>query len=127
MEPRKVTILTSERRNSRASLIESRGRIDQFVKWKFIDLNLTLTYSLEEGSRSCNGYTIMAVLYVLWRGVPSYYKLEDMWKQEGDNAKLPKFKYGNSPVPSSRWLMPTDYLPSEKPVIGFLCPQRLIV
>ncbi|MCS3119352.1 hypothetical protein NXV95_06920 [Bacteroides fragilis] len=50
-----------------------------------------------------------------------------MEKQEGDNAKLPKFKYGNARELSSRWLMPTDYLRLKTCHWGFLCPQRLIV
>ncbi|MCS3220968.1 hypothetical protein NXU92_07080 [Bacteroides fragilis] len=56
------------------------------------------------------GCTIMAVPIRTYGAVPSYYKLEDMWKKEGDNAKLPQFAYGNASKASSRWLMPTDYL-----------------
>ncbi|MCS2569100.1 hypothetical protein NXX64_21555 [Bacteroides fragilis] len=33
--------------------------------------------------------------------------------------KLPKFKYGNSRVLSSRWLMPTDYLRLKNLSLGF--------
>ena len=65
----------------------------------------------------------MAVPYTSYGAVPSYYKLEDMWKQEGDNAKLPKFKYGNSRVLSSRWLMPTDYLRLKNLSLGFSAPK----
>ena len=103
------------------------GGLTNFVKWKFIDLNLTLTYSL--GGKAVDYATWLhdnGGTYTSYGAVPSYYKLEDMWKQEGDNAKLPKFKYGNSRVLSSRWLMPTDYLRLKNLSLGFSAPKGLL-
>ena len=103
------------------------GGLTNFLKWKFIDLNLTLTYSL--GGKAIDYATWLhdnGGTYTSYGAIPSYYKLEDMWKKEGDNAKLPKFKYGNSRVLSSRWLMPTDYLRLKNLSLGFSAPKNLL-
>ena len=87
------------------------GGLTNFVSWKFIDLNFTLTYSL--GGHAYDAATWLQSnggTYNYVGNVPAYYKIEDTWKQPGDNAKLPLFAYGNKNTVSSRWMMPTDHL-----------------
>uniref|UniRef100_A0AB33JU43 TonB-dependent receptor n=1 Tax=Prevotella sp. GTC17262 TaxID=3236797 RepID=A0AB33JU43_9BACT len=104
------------------------GGLSNYIKWKFIDFNFTMAYKLGGDSYDFatwlhdNGGT-----YALYGAIPSYYKLADMWKQEGDNAKLPKFQteYGKR-VTSSRWLMPNDYLRLKNLTVGFSAPQQWI-
>ena len=101
------------------------GGFTNFMKWKFIDFNFTLTYSI--GGEALDYATWLhdnGGDYTSFGATPSYYKLEDMWKQPGDNAKLPKFKYGNTRVLSSRWLMPTDYLRLKNLSWGLSAPKN---
>ena len=104
------------------------GGLSNFIKWKFIDFNFTLTYKLGGDSYDYatwlhdNGGT-----YALYGAIPSYYKLEDMWQKPGDNAKLPKFQAGyGKGVLSSRWLMPNDYLRLQNLTLGFSAPKEWI-
>ena len=104
------------------------GGLSNFIKWKFIDFNFTLTYKLGGDSYDAatwlhdNGGT-----YALYGAIPSYYKLEDMWQKPGDNAKLPKFQAGyGKGVLSSRWLMPNDYLRLKNLTLGFSAPKEWI-
>lgn len=102
------------------------GGLSNFVKWKFIDFNFTLTYKL--GGDSYDAATWLhdnGGVYALRGAIPSYYKLSDMWQKEGDNAKLPKFQAGyGKRVLSSRWLMPNDYLRLKNLTIGFTAPRE---
>ena len=82
------------------------GGLTNFVSWKFIDLNFTLTYSL--GGHAYDAATWLQSnggTYNYVGNVPAYYKIEDTWKQPGDNAKLPLFAYGNKNTVSSRWMI----------------------
>lgn len=100
------------------------GGFTNFVSWKFIDLNMTFTYSLGgkvyDRTRwiHSNGGT-----YHYFGNVPAYNKMEDMWQKEGDVAKLPQFAYGNEDVHSSRWLLSTDHLRLKNLTLGFSVPQ----
>lgn len=102
------------------------GGLSNFVKWKFIDFNFTLTYKL--GGDSYDYATWLhdnGGMYALRGAIPSYYKLSDMWQKAGDNAKLPKFQPGyGKRVLSSRWLMPNDYLRLKNLTIGFSAPRE---
>ena len=56
------------------------GGLTNFVSWKFIDLNFTLTYSL-------GGHAYDAATWLQPNGgtnyvgnVPAYYKIEDTWE-----------------------------------------------
>ena len=102
------------------------GGLSNFVKWKFIDFNFTLTYKL--GGDSYDNATWLhdnGGTYALRGAIPSYYKLSDMWQKEGGNAKLPKFQAGyGKRVLSSRWLMPNDYLRLKNLTIGFTAPRE---
>jgi hypothetical protein len=102
------------------------GGLTNFVSWKFIDLNFTLTYSL--GGHAYDAATWLRSnggTYNYVGNVPAYYKIEDTWKQPGDNAKLPLFAYGNKNTVSSRWMMPTDHLRLKNLTIGFTLPSNL--
>ncbi len=102
------------------------GGLTNFVSWKFIDLNFTLTYSL--GGHAYDAATWLQSnggTYNYVGNVPAYYKIEDTWKQPGDNAKLPLFAYGNKNTVSSRWMMPTDHLRLKNLTIGFTLPSNL--
>lgn len=101
------------------------GGLTNNLSWKFIDLGFTFTYSigghaLDNASwLQSNGGT-----YNYRGNIPSYYKIEEMWQQPGDNAKLPQFVYGNANVRSSRWLMPTDHLRLKNLTVGFTAPSK---
>lgn len=102
------------------------GGLTNFVSWKFIDLNFTLTYSL--GGHAYDAATWLQSnggTYNYYGNVPAYYKIEDTWKQPGDNAKLPKFAYGSTNTQSSRWLMSTDHLRLKNLTLGFTLPSSL--
>jgi len=103
------------------------GGLVNFVNWKFIDFNLTLTYSLGGNAYDratwvqSNGGT-----YHYNGNIPAYNKPEDMWQKPGDNAKLPQFAYLNTNVQSSRWMSSTDHLRVKNMTIGFTVPRNII-
>lgn len=104
------------------------GGITNNLRWKFIDLGFTLTYSL--GGDAFDYATWLhsdGGTYLYSGAVPAGYKLSDMWTGPGDTgAKLPKFQYGNASTSySSRWLMPTDYLRLKNITIGFTVPKSI--
>lgn len=101
------------------------GGLTNTLRYKWFDLGFTLTYSL-----GGDAFDYTHALYggdgdYYYGGVPSYYKLEDMWSGPGDtSAKLPKFEYGNTVTSaSSQWLMPTDYLRLKNLTLGFSLPK----
>ncbi len=107
------------------------GGITNFVKWKFIDFNMTLTYSL--GGEAFNYATFQNAnggnaSYIYYGAVPSFYDINKMWKQPGDNAELPRFVYGNEyyTTQSSRWLMSTDHLRIKNMTVGVTLPNKWI-
>ncbi len=105
------------------------GGLTNFVKWKFIDFNMTLTYSL--GGDAFNNNTWQNTnggVYNYYGSVPAYYDMSKMWKQPGDQAELPRFVYGNTnyTTQSSRWLMPTDHLRIKNLTLGFTVPKQWI-
>lgn len=102
------------------------GGLTNFISWKFIDLNFTLTYSLGGNAYdAANWLQSNGGTYNYYGNVPSYYKIEDTWKEPGDNAKLPKFAYNNTAITSSRWLMPTDHLRLKNMTLGFTLPNNI--
>ena len=48
-----------------------------------------------------------------------------MWRNPGDNAKLPMFANGNVDVPSSRWLLPSDHVRLKNLTLGYTLPTKL--
>ena len=102
------------------------GGLTNFISWKYIDLNMTFTYSLGGKAYDAtswihsNGGT-----YHYYGNVPAYNKMEDMWQKEGDVAKLPQFAYGNQETHSSRWLLSTDHLRLKNFTVGFSLPKNL--
>ena len=99
-----------------------------YVSWKFIDFNLTLTYSL--GGHAYDYATWLQSnggTYHYLGNVPAYYKMEDTWQKTGDNAKLPQFAYGNANKASSRWLMSTDHLRVKNMTFGIHFTSKLVV
>lgn len=102
------------------------GGLTNFVSWKFIDFNMTLTYSL--GGHAYDYATWLQSnggTYNYLGNVPAYYKIEDTWKKPGDHAKLPQFAYGNTNIASSRWLMSTDHLRIKNITLGFTMPSKV--
>lgn len=104
------------------------GGLTNTLRYKFIDLGFTFTYSF--GGDAYDYATWLhqnGGQYNYYGALPSYYKLEDMWKGPGDTtAKLPKFEYGSTGVLSSRWIMPTDYLRLKSLTLGVSAPQKYI-
>ena len=103
------------------------GGLTNFVSWKDIDLNFTLTYSfggklLDDASwLQSNGGT-----YHYLGNVPTYYKPSQMWQKPGDNAKLPQFVQGNSSAVSSRWVMSTNHVRLKNITLGYSLPKHLL-
>lgn len=104
------------------------GGLTNQLRWKFIDLGFTFTYSL-----GGEAFDYTHALYggdgdYYYGGVPSYYDLDEMWSGPGDTScTLPKFEYGNTVTYlSSRWLMPTDYLRLKNLTLGFSLPKNWI-
>lgn len=102
------------------------GGLTNNLRWKFIDLGFTFTYSLGGDAvdystwQHSNGGT-----YVYYGSTPAYYDISKMWTGPGDTtASLPKFQYGGTAQMSSRWLMPTDYLRLKNLTIGFSAPKQ---
>ena len=105
------------------------GGLTNYLKWKFIDFNMTLTYSL--GGEAFNYATWQNTnggYYNYVGAVPAFYDIDKMWKQPGDNAELPRFVYDNLyyTTQSSRWLMSTDYLRIKNLTVGFTVPTNWI-
>lgn len=101
------------------------GGLTNYIGWKFIDFNFTLTYSLgghvfdKASWLQSNGGT-----YHYKGNIPSYYKIEDTWQKPGDDAKLPQFAEGNKNIVSSRWMMSTNHLRLKNMTVGFTMPQE---
>ncbi len=104
------------------------GGLTNNLKWKFIDLGFTLTYSL--GGEAMDYATWQhsnGGSYLYTGAVPAYYDSSKIWSGPGDtNATLPKFEYGSTASLSSRWLMPTDYLRLKNLTLGISVPQKYI-
>ncbi len=97
------------------------GGLTNFLKWKFIDFNFTLTYSIGGNAYNSGGGVETTSQYVVKGATPEYWK--DMWKKPGDRTDIPKFVYGQQAIGSSRFLMPTDYLRVKNLSLGFTLPQ----
>jgi TonB-linked SusC/RagA family outer membrane protein len=102
------------------------GGLTNNLRWKFIDLGFTFTYSI--GGDAYDYATWQhdnGGIYTYYGATPAYYDINKMWTGEGDtSATLPKFEYGSSRVNSSRWLMPTDYLRLKNLTLGFSIPKK---
>ncbi|MFV0537333.1 MAG: SusC/RagA family TonB-linked outer membrane protein [Dysgonomonas sp.] len=103
------------------------GGITNSLLYKGIDFSFVFTYSLGghvyDNARwlQSNGGT-----YNYRAQLPSYYKIEDMWQNPGDNAKLPRFVYGGVETPSSRWLYSTDHLRLKSVTLGYSIPTNAL-
>ena len=103
------------------------GGLTNTMSYKFVDFAFTFTYSL--GGHlydyatwlQSNGGT-----YNFLGQVPAYYDIDNMWQKPGDNAALPQFAYGNKNVPSSRWMMNSDYLRLKNLTLGFTMPSNIL-
>lgn len=125
---RETTTKSSEANKTIVGSIEPKimGGLVNYVSWKFIDFNMTLTYSL--GGHAFDYATWLQSnggTYNYLGNVPAYYKIEDTWQKPGDQAKLPQFAYGNSAISSSRWLMSTNHLRIKNLTVGFTMPSSI--
>ncbi len=106
---------------------EVTGGITNSLLFKGIDFSFVFTYSLGgqvyDNARwlQSNGGT-----YNYRSQLPSYYKIEDMWQNPGDNARLPRFVYGNVETPSSRWLFSTNHLRLKNVTLGYSLPTKVV-
>ena len=111
---RETTTNSAEANKTIVGAVEPKvqGGLTNFVSWKFIDFNMTLTYSIGGNAYDnaswlqSNGGT-----YNYVGNVPAYYKIE--------------FAFGNKNIASSRWLMPTDHLRVKNLTVGFTMPTNL--
>ncbi|MDR0962293.1 MAG: SusC/RagA family TonB-linked outer membrane protein, partial [Mediterranea sp.] len=103
------------------------GGFTSELRWKGIDFNFTLTYSLgghaydNAGWVQSNGGD-----YHYLGNIPAFYKIEDTWQNPGDQAKLPQFAYGNVNTRSSRWMLSTDHLRVKNVTLGYSLPSAFI-
>lgn len=104
------------------------GGLTNNLKWKFIDLGFTFTYSLGGDAFDYSTWQHSNGGSHLYNGaVPAYYDISKMWTGPGDTAAtLPKFEYGSTASLSSRWIMPTDYLRLKNLTLGVSIPQEFI-
>ena len=104
------------------------GGLTNNLKWKFIDLGFTFTYSLGGDAFDYATWQHSNGSNNLYNGaVPAYYDISKMWTGPDDtNASLPKFQLGNVASLSSRWLMPTDYLRLKNLTLGISVPTKYI-
>ena len=104
------------------------GGINNSLRWKFIDLNFTFTYSL--GGKAYDNASWLQSnggTYNYLGNVPSYYADGKMWTGPGDTqATLPQFAYGNSAVVSDRWLKSTNHLRLKNLTLGVSIPEQWI-
>jgi TonB-linked SusC/RagA family outer membrane protein len=102
------------------------GGITNSLRYKGIDFSFVFTYSLgghvydNATWQQSNGGT-----YNYNSQLPAYYKIADMWQNPGDNAKLPRFVYGQTNTVSSRWLYSTDHLRLKNVTLGYTLPSNL--
>jgi TonB-linked SusC/RagA family outer membrane protein len=116
----------AEKINLGSATPEVLGGITNSLKFKGIDFSFVFTYSLG-GQVYDNARWLQSGggTYNYRAQLPSYYKVEDMWQQPGDNAKLPRFVYGNAETPSSRWLYSTNHLRLKNITLGYTLPSSI--
>lgn len=103
------------------------GGITNSLTYKGLDFSFVFTYSL--GGEVYDRATWMQTNggdNIFKANVPSYYKIENMWKQPGDNAELPQFVYGNVNTTSTRWLQSTDHLRLKNITLGYSLPKKVL-
>jgi hypothetical protein len=101
------------------------GGLTNNLRWKFIDLGFTFTYSIGGDAYDYATWQHANGNNVYNGAVPAYYDIDKMWRGEGDtSATLPRFEYGKTAVNSSRWLMPTDYLRLKNLTLGVTIPKQ---
>lgn len=103
------------------------GGIVNNFSYKGIDLGFTFTYTL--GGHLYDNATWInsnGGTYNYLGNVPALNKIEDMWQNPGDNARLPQFAFGNVNVPSSRWMYSTDHLRLKNITLGYALPKNLL-
>lgn len=103
------------------------GGLTNFVSWKDFDLNFTFTYSFggEAYDRAKWIHTDGGTFHYVGN-VPSFYKIDDVWKEPGDHAKLPQFARGNTNVESSRWMFSTNHVRLKNLTLGYKLPTNII-
>ena len=104
------------------------GGLTNNLRWKFIDLGFTFTYSLGGDAFDYATWQHSNGGSHLYNGaVPAYYDASKMWTEPGDtDATLPKFEYGSTASLSSRWIMPSDYLRLKNLTLGITVPKNFI-
>lgn len=103
------------------------GGITNSLLYKGIDFSFVFTYSL--GGQVYDNATWLQTnggTYNFRSQLPSYYKIEDMWQNPGDNAKLPRFVYGGTNTSSTRWLYSTDHLRLKSVTLGYSLPTNVL-
>jgi len=102
------------------------GGVTNSFSYKGIDFSFVMTYSL--GGQVYDAATWMQTnggTYNYRANIPTYYVMDDMWSAPGDNAKLPRFVYGNVNTLSSRWLYSTDHLRLKSITLGYTLPSNI--
>ncbi|GHT25872.1 SusC/RagA family TonB-linked outer membrane protein [Bacteroidia bacterium] len=117
----------ADKTNLGSATPEVSGGITNSLRYKGIDFSFVFTYSLG-GQVYDNAYWQQSNggTYNYNSQLPAYYKVEDMWKKPGDNAKLPQFVYGQTYTPSSRWIYSTDHLRLKNVTLGYSVPSKVL-
>lgn len=122
-DPREAVEVATEK----ASPDVTMGLTNSF-SYKFLDLSFTFTstlggYSVDEGARLLD-YSGGGSQYT--RNIPAYY--QDRWQNPGDDAKYPKFIYGQtdneSSYPSTQRLHSTNHLRLKSLSVGVTLPRK---
>lgn len=127
--PRETTTKISEAERIVADKVEPvvQGGITNNLSYKDFDLGFTFTYSLGghlyDGASGWLGTDGGSMHY--YGNIPSYYKMEDIWQKEGDNAKMPRYVSNNVTQTSTRWIKSTDHLRLKNITLGYTLPKHI--
>ena len=105
------------------------GGLVNNLSYKGFDLAFTFTFSLGGHlyDRASQRFLNKDGGINMYEGqVPKAYKLGDIWKQPGDNAKLPAFYYQNTNNISSRFVHSTNHLRLKNITLGYSLPKSLL-
>lgn len=126
--PRETTTNVGEASRIIADKVDPlvQGGITNNFSYKDFDLGFTFTYSLGghlyDGASGWIGTDGGSLHYT--GNIPSYYKVEDMWQKQGDNAKLPRYVYNNTTATSTRWVRSSDHLRLKNVTFGYSLPKQ---
>lgn len=101
------------------------GGISNSFQWNNISLNFLISYSL--GGHIYDHYGVYqadGADYAYTGGLASFYDIDKIWKQPGDDAVLPRFTYSRTYPQSDRWLLSTNHIRLKNITLGYSIPEE---